>query len=380
MFKIGITRAARTSLLRSSARLGNNQPPILVKSLYNARPTIASVPFVRYNSSSTSDTAAQASEIKDTLISFDSTSELVQKVSDLTSDQLGYLNSIGMAQGWWPTDIIERLLEVTHVYTGLPWWGTIVAVAVGVRILLFPFYIKASGNVARTARVKPQLDEALANLKAAESPQEQYLAMQSRKKIMKENNISMTAQMAPILQLPLAYGFFQALRKMANYPVDGFSTGGIGWFEDLAAVDPYLGLQVIAAVVIVSVVRLGGETGAHQMAKPLKNIFTIIPLASIFITKNFSAAVVLYFAVNSIFSLIQSAILRNKYFKKWANIPDAPKPGAGAKQPESLSEYFNNFVESSKETTRKKARETDKKLEVTQRRKASAKDGFIKRH
>ena len=385
MLKIGIARAVRTSaltrvqpsVLRGAGLLTQNA---LFKHLPTRQtPTMMGGSFVRYNS-----TSAATSEIKNTLVSFDNADNVAdvaeKTISTMTSDQLGYLNSIGMAQGWYPTDIVERMLELTHVYTGLPWWGTIVVVTIAVRVALFPFYMKASANVARTAKVKPQLDQALADLRAAETPQEQYVAMQARKKVMKDNNISMTAQMAPILQLPLAYGFFQALRKMANYPVEGFSTGGIYWFEDLALVDPYLGLQGIAAAVIIAVVRLGGETGSHQMAKPMKNIFTVVPLISIFITKNFSAAVVLYFAVNSVVSLIQSSVLRNKSFRKWAKMPETPKPGEGGKQAESISEYFSNFVEQSKETTRKKARETNKKLEVTQRRKAAAKDGFIKRH
>jgi len=354
------------------------------KSAGNGAKLAVSVLFVRFNSTQNtggSETPVIAEEIKDSLPSFDQVD--VNPVSDMTSDQIGYLDSIGMAQGWGPTAIVENILEMTHVYTGLPWWGTIVAATVGIRILMFPLYMKASANAAKTNKVKPLLDQALAEMKSAETPQEQYLAMANRKKIMKENDIHTVHQLFPVVQLPIAYGFFQALRKMANYPVDGFSTGGYAWFQDLTQVDPYLGLQCIAAAVVIGIVRSGGETGSSAMNKPMKKIMTILPLASILITKNFSAAVVLYFAVNSVISFVQTTILRNSAFRRLtnmpSNIPPQQVPGA-PKGPETISEMFHLFTEKSKDSAIKQARKTNDKLEAIERRKASVKGNFIKRH
>ena len=63
---------------------------------------------------------------------------------------------------------------------------------------------------------------------------------------------------------------FQALRKMANHNVEGFSDQGYAWFQNLIEVDPYLGLQAISAAAIIAVVRVGGETGQHAMAAGMK--------------------------------------------------------------------------------------------------------------
>lgn len=349
------------------------------------------IPFVRFNSSKTTTTETvsetvtdKVSEIKNTLTSFAEGSEAASKpITDLTSDQLGYLDSIGLAHGYGPTALLERLLEFTHVYTGLPWWGTIIATTLAVRFVMFPLYVKASINGAKMAKVKPELDQIMQELKQAENPQEQVQAAHKRKALMKEHDIHMVHQMFPILQLPLAYGFFQSLRKMANFPVEGFSTQGYGWFEDLTQVDPYLGLQVITAAVVVTMVRLGGETGAAAMNPMMKKVMTYVPILSIFITKELSAAVVLYFAANSAFSFVQALVLRNKYFRKLAKMPPIVPPTQipGAKQPPAtVSEWWKEFNQSMNQNVEKKMKESNTKLGAMHRRKNDLNNGFIKKH
>lgn len=369
MIRLGLSRTVRSGVNAHSIA-----GSILRR---NGRMVMPNLAIHRFNS--TDSTKPIISEIKDTLPSFE---EEIKPISDMSSDQLGYLDSIGLAQGWGPTSMIERLLEVTHVYTGLPWWGTIVVATIGIRLIMFPLYMKASANAAKTSKVKPELDAVLSELKTAAGPTEQLMAANKRKKLMKENDIHMIHQMYPIMQLPIAYGFFQALRKMANFPVEGFSTGGIAWFEDLSQVDPYLGLHIIGAALVLGIVRLGGETGMSTMSKPMKKILTILPIASIFITKGFSAAVVLYFAVNSLFSFLQTLTLSNKWFRKAAKMPSfvvrEPLPGA-KRAPETLGDLFNDFTEKSKDTAITQARKTNDKLGAIERRKAAATGSFVKR-
>ncbi|CAN3357782.1 mitochondrial inner membrane protein Oxa1p [Diutina catenulata] len=321
-------------------------------------------------------------EISDKLIGFDHHPTSVPQ-TDLTADQLGYLDSIGLAQGWGPTAMVEKWLEVVHVYTGLPWWATIVVATLGVRMAMFPLYSKASANAAKMIPVKPELDMVMAEMKQASSPQEQYKAMNRRKQILKEHDIHMSHQMLPVLQLPVAYGFFQALRKMGNANVDGFETQGIAWFQDLTQVDPYLGLQLGTAAIVMLMIKMGGETGGSTMSAPIKKLMMVLPLASIFITKSFSAGVVLYFAVNSAFSMVQTTLLRSNGFRKMMKLPLMTKPPVleGApKQPETISEWYQNFVKKSKDSAVKSARETNTKMEALQKKRDGSTGGFIKRH
>lgn len=369
MLRVGLMRSTRAA--RVSAGLPARMAP-------SVTPAFASGQFfVRFNSSS----GPQATEISDKLTSFADATE--KATTTLTSDQLGYLDSIGMGQGYGPTALIEKLLEVSHVYTGLPWWGTIIFTTVAVRLAMFPLYYKASVNSAKMSKVKPQLDEALNALKEAENPQEQVQAAQRRKLIMKENDIHLSHSIFPMFQLPIAYGFFQALRKMAIHPVEGFSTQGYAWFEDLSQVDPYLGLQAIAAVVVITMVRLGGETGAQVINPMVKKVMTYVPILSIFITKEFSAAVVLYFAANATFSFLQTMTLRNSLFRRITKMPPivaaTPIPGAKA-PPATVREWWKEFTDNMSNSTKKSMKETNNKVGAIQKRKDKVNSSFIKRH
>lgn len=374
MLRLGLTRSFRaTSASLKTVRVG------IPSNIATRSPLIYS--SIRFNSSTTTS----GTEIQDKLTSFDdtTTSAVLENVTNLHSDQLGYLQSIGLAQGWGPTSLIERLLEVTHVYTGLPWWGTIVVATIAVRLVLFPLYVRASSNATKMSKIKPQIDELLQQIKTGDTV-DQMRAMEKRRLIMKENGVSTLATLFPAVQLPLAYGFFQALGKMANHNVEGFSDQGYAWFQNLIEVDPYLGLQAISAAAIIAVVRVGGETGQHAMAAGMKKVMTVVPIASIFITKGFASAIILYFAVNSIFSLIQSSLFKSSWFRKIAGMPPklslAEMQANNPKANQSIKDMVSKFVDDSKEKSIKQARETNKKLEATQRRKDSVNQGFIKRH
>lgn len=46
-------------------------------------------------------------------------------------------------------------------------------------------------------------------------------------------------------QAPIFISFFIALRKMAYAPVPSMQTGGLWWFTDLTAADPYYVLPLV---------------------------------------------------------------------------------------------------------------------------------------
>jgi len=367
MLRLGASRAARFSAVRMPQA-----------SLCIPKASMMAPLGIRFNSTATQ-------EIKTKLTDFASESAAAIDTATTTtlhSDQIGYLQSIGLGTGWGPTSMIENVLEMTHVYTGLPWWATIVASTVIIRTLMVPIYIKSSANMAKMSKVKPQLDVLMDEIRNGDN-EDKMLAMRKRSKLFKEYGIKTSHSFLPILQVPVAYGFFQATRKMAEAPVEGFSTQGAFWFEDLTAVDPYLGLQIFTALVVTGMMRMGGETGAQAMNPMLKKVMTWLPFASILITQSMSSAVVLYFAANAVFSLIQTTVLKNKHFRKLAKLPpiETPVPVPGAKAPPAtLSEWWKDFNDKMKNQTHNKMSKTNKQLEAMERRRGAANDGFIKRH
>lgn len=368
MFKVGITRYASTAAWRHGPRMAvaaplrsSGAPP------WAARPVL-SLSCTRWNSTSSD-------------CSFVDPEKLVSQIAETHSDQLGYLSSVGLGDGWGPTSWICHLLEHVHVHSGLPWWLTIVLSTVAVRAVMFPLYVKSSANMAKMSRVKPQLDNCMQIVKDAELQQEKMAALAERKRIMKEHDIRTSHSFLPLLQVPIAYGFFQALRGMANVPVEGFATQGALWFENLAQVDPYLGLHVLTACVVTGMLRLGGETGAQAMNPLMKKVLTYLPFLSIFVTYNMSAAVLVYFSANAIFSIVQSAVLRNSYFRRWTGIPaiQPPIPVPGAKPPPTtISEWWTQFNNKAREDAEKKRMKI--KVDKAAKRFRNQNTNFIKRH
>jgi YidC/Oxa1 family membrane protein insertase len=380
MFRLGIS-TVRVGVRSLGTRGTIGAPSILRTRAVNVGSLVSTQSTgpisLRYNSTSTT------SEITDKLVSFkDEVAEVGKQVSNMHSNEIGYLDSIGLAQGMGPTALVERLLEYTYVYTGLPWWGTIIASTILIRIVLFPLYMSASTNAAKMSKAKPELDQVMKDLKAAKNPQDQFNAVRTRKKIMKDHDINTFKQLAPVVQLPLAYGFFQALRKMAAYPVEGFNTEGYSWFVDLTQVDPYLGLHFISAGLIFTVIKLGGETGGQAALQGgMKKILMVLPFASILFTKSFAAAVVLYFTVNSLFSLVQTTLFKSTTFRKMFNMPPMVKPVVIPGQPqESALDSFREMMKKTGDEATTKSRDTASKLEKLQKRKMGANYEFVKRH
>lgn len=346
---------------------------VLKSSVNPFRLASARLAGVRFNSSDVGKPSI--SEIQNQLPSMDELSTTSTNIADQASqligeasNHIGYLQSIGLAKSWWwPPDVIQHLLEAVHVYTGLPWWGTICTVTVVVRLLMFPLYVKSSDTIARNSHIKPELDKINAEMMATTELSEGQKVAMRRKKLLADNGIKNRWLAAPMLQIPVALGFFSGIRHMTNYPVDGFVNQGIAWFTDLTQADPYLGLQVITAAVLISFTRLGGETGAQQFTPAMKKFFTILPLISIPATMNLSAGVVLYFAVNGTFSVLQTLTLRNKWIRNKLNIADVvTQPQTETGPPKGMLESFRDNMA--------KAREQSERRQLMQEREKQMQD------
>lgn len=339
----------------------------------------------RYNSSNAGKPSID--EIQTQLPSMDDLNSAVTGIAEQApqvigeaSNHIGYLQSIGLAQSWWwPPDLIQHLLEAVHVYAGLPWWGTICAVTVGVRLLMFPLYVKSSDTIARNSRIKPELDAINSQLMSSSELSEGQKYALKRKKLLNDNGIKNRWLAAPMLQVPVALGFFSGIRAMANHPVDGFVNQGIAWFTDLSQADPYLGLQFITAAVLISFTRLGGETGAQQFSPAMKRFFTILPLVSIPATMSLSAGVVLYFAINGTFSVLQTLTLRNKWVRRKLNIADVvhhPQPTNGP--PKGMLETFRENMAKAREQAARRQAMQDKEEALQAQSKELKKNSKIK--
>ena len=144
--------------------------------------------------------------------------------------------------------MIQWLIEHVHVYSGLPWAGTIVVTVAIVRFSLLKSFIDASDMGARMASVKPATDIQLKRMAEARAKEDRQMLMAAsgeRNKIHREAGVKFWKMLVPFVQVPLGFGTFRLLRGMGALPVPGFDTGGALWFQDLTMPDPY-GILIIS--------------------------------------------------------------------------------------------------------------------------------------
>lgn len=178
---------------------------------------------------------------------------------------------------------MQDLLEWTHITTGLPWYLTIGAVVLTVRLMLFPIMVRGISNNARMARIQPAMMDNIAKIKRAKEENNTYEAQRLQletRKLMTDNDCHpLKGLVPPLFQMPLFIIFFLAIRGMANAGLPDFSTGGVAWFTDLSAPDPYYVLPVLSSAATLATLQVG-EFGMPERKGFAKGFISAIKLAT----------------------------------------------------------------------------------------------------
>ncbi|XP_027563910.1 mitochondrial inner membrane protein OXA1L, partial [Neopelma chrysocephalum] len=78
---------------------------------------------------------------------------------------------------------------------------------------------------------------------------------------------------------PVFVSFFLALQGLAAAPAPGLLQGGLGWFQDLSASDPYYVLPLLVTASTWMVLELGAETGvATPGGGAVRQLLRLLPL------------------------------------------------------------------------------------------------------
>jgi YidC/Oxa1 family membrane protein insertase len=67
------------------------------------------------------------------------------------------LQSLGLGSNWTPVGWIQQLLEAIHVNLDLPWYSSIVVLALILRTFLLPIVVKSQKNAANMRKHAPHL-------------------------------------------------------------------------------------------------------------------------------------------------------------------------------------------------------------------------------
>lgn len=257
-------------------------------------------------------------------------------VPDLSQlpEQIGYLHQLGLT--WWygPTSMMEWLLEHIHVYSGMPWWGSIAATAIVLRLATLPLFIRSSDVQARMAAMvsvtKPIQERMTAAQRSGDN--EALLAvMQERMAVNKKAGIKMRATIYPmVMQSIIGFCGFKLLRAMSTLPVPGFRDGGFLWLSDLTSTDPYGLLPVLMGGAMHLLFRLGGESGASstELMKPGVRNFMLygMPGIVILIMSWQPGALCVWFATTGAFGMAQALLLQNPKVREYLGIAPLYRP------------------------------------------------------
>ncbi|XP_012723138.2 mitochondrial inner membrane protein OXA1L [Fundulus heteroclitus] len=253
------------------------------------------------------------------------------------------LVELGLA-GYTPVGLIQSLLEFFHVDLGLPWWGAIVVGTVLARLAVFPVIVKGQREAAKLNNVLPEMTKLTNKMNEAKQSGNKYefaKAYSDLNLFQKKHDVNpLRGFLVPLVQAPVFISFFIALRKMAYLPVPSLQTGGVLWFTDLSAADPFYILPLVVTGTMFFILELGAESGIdNPNLRAMKTVFRIMPFVILPLTINFPTAVFTYWLTSNCFSLGQVALLKHPAVREKLKIPERMKhPAAALPQNEGLIE------------------------------------------
>lgn len=213
--------------------------------------------------------------------------------------------------GWTPIGILQNGLEFLHIDCGLPWWGTIIASTIVLRILMTPVVLIAQRNAANMNNAMPaiqkiqlKMTEARQMGNAAETAQYSQELMGA----MRKYNINPLKNMAvPLCQAPIFMSYFFGIRQMVNAPVESLKEGGLLWFTDLTVVDPYMLLPLATCATLLVTIEVGADMSRINSpnAYLIKYVLRAMPVIMFPFIINFPNALVLYWTTSNAVSLLQ---------------------------------------------------------------------------
>ena len=164
--------------------------------------------------------------------------------------------SLGLG-GYTPPGLVQSALEFIHTNAHLPWWASIVAATVALRLTLFPLAVRMQVNAAKIANINPIAQEMHKRMLAYKNIGNRVAEAQEAAKLLaiyRDQGVHpiTTLFVMPLVQIPIFISFFLAIKGMAKLPLESMKTGGMYWFTDLTIPDPTYVLPLIACLTFIS--------------------------------------------------------------------------------------------------------------------------------
>ncbi|OJJ48494.1 hypothetical protein ASPZODRAFT_14629 [Penicilliopsis zonata CBS 506.65] len=317
-----------SQLFKSSARLEKQHGLLAGRPSFKSSPSVRAWSAARFNSTSAATTTTTVASVAE-----NGSESTVEKAADVLSEvdltaipeRIGYLKEIGLDYGWGPSSIVQYIIEHIHIYSDLPWWASIIGCGVLFRLAMVKPTFIAADNGAKLSNLKPIMEPIRAKMFHEMRSKNQQVAMKLKAElaqITEQNGIKNYRSFLPMIQIPFSIGCYRVVYGMTSLPVPGLAMESLGWLKDLTVADPYFLLPVMTTLFMYLTIRKGGESGMSNMKDTSFGKFFMygLPTLSFAFMANFPAALQLYFLAMGTTALIQSYLLANDSFRKFANI------------------------------------------------------------
>lgn len=184
---------------------------------------------------------------------------------------------------------------------GAPWWFSIVLLTIVVRTLLFPLTIRQVRNMRRLQDLKPEMDRIRDEHR--DDPDKQREALMQ---LYAERKVNPLGGCLPlIVQMPIFLGLYYTIKEFEG--LQSFTSGGLLWFADLTAADPYSVLPVIYALTMMA----AQEPALRHTAPQQRQLMRLLPpVFGVFMAlAGFPAGLFVYWIASNLITIAQNALI-----------------------------------------------------------------------
>jgi YidC/Oxa1 family membrane protein insertase len=205
---------------------------------------------------------------------------------------------------------------------GAPWWLAIAMLTVVVRAVLFPLTFRQVKSMRRMQELKPEIDEIRRRHK--DDPQRQQQEMM---KLYGERDINPLGGCLPALvQLPIFLVLYYTIKEFEH--LESFRTGGLLWFHDLTAYDPYFALPVFYVLTLMAAQEITIRNTNPQQ----RQLMRVLPVVFGVVLARFPAGLFVYYITSNLISVLQNLLIYRLH------PPAAPEPAGQAQEEKNPSD------------------------------------------
>ncbi|NPC93213.1 membrane protein insertase YidC [Bacillus sp. WMMC1349] len=222
------------------------------------------------------------------------------------------------------SELIKGIGEFFHGNYGL----AVILVTIIVRLLVLPLFAnqfkKQRAMQEKMAVAKPEMDAIQSKLKKTKDPVKQREIQQEMMILYKKHNINPLAIgcLPMLIQLPILYGFYNAIRstqEITDHSFLWFNLGHSDLFVSLCAGMMYL-IQFYVSQKLNVQNSVQSNPAAQQSAKIMGIFF---PVMMTIFSLNAPAALPLYWMTSGLFLTVQSVVFHQVYKKKKTSLQTA---------------------------------------------------------